>query len=85
MKVFRDCIIRALRKLGGRGRVAEILEDVENQLKDKLQPGDFKFLKDEKTIAWQNRAQWERLRMVKEGLLRSDSPHGIWELTEKDR
>ncbi len=85
MKVFREYIIRALRKFGGRAQAAEVMDEVERQIKDKLQPGDFKTLRDGKTIAWQNRAHWERLRMVKEGVLRSNSPRGIWELSEKDR
>ena len=41
--------------------------------------------RDGKTIAWINNAQWERFLMVKEGILRSDSPNGIWELTEDYR
>lgn len=84
MKAFREYIIRALRKIGGRARAGEVLDEVERQMKDKLQPGDFKLRKDGRTIAWRNRANWERLNMVKDGLLRSDSPHGVWELTEKD-
>jgi len=32
---------------------------------------------------WEKRANWERYQMVQEGLLRSDSPQGIWELSEK--
>jgi hypothetical protein len=32
---------------------------------------------------WHNAAQWVRLSLVKEGLMKSNSPHGIWELSEK--
>jgi hypothetical protein len=32
---------------------------------------------------WEKNANWERYRMVQERLLRSDSPQGIWELSEK--
>jgi Mrr N-terminal domain len=31
---------------------------------------------------WKNAAQWARNSMVKEGLLRSNSPRGIWESSE---
>ena len=34
-------------------------------------------------VVWENKMQWERLKMVKEGLLKSDSPRGIWELTPR--
>jgi len=31
---------------------------------------------------WRNAAQWARNSMVQEGLLRDDSPRGIWEISE---
>ena len=32
---------------------------------------------------WRNRVGWARYRLVEDGLLRSDSPRGVWELTEE--
>ena len=34
---------------------------------------------------WRNAAQWARNSMVNEGLLKNDSPHGIWEISDKGR
>jgi restriction endonuclease Mrr len=34
---------------------------------------------------WENSVQWARNTMVNEGLLSSDSPRGIWEITQKGR
>ena len=34
---------------------------------------------------WRNAAQWARNSMVQEGLLRNDSPRGIWEITDAGR
>jgi hypothetical protein len=34
-------------------------------------------------IRWRNAVQWERNEMVREGLLKNDSPRGVWELTPK--
>jgi hypothetical protein len=82
---LRDNIIRTLKRHGGRAQVADVLREVGRQLKGKLLSGDLEVRKDGKTIAWMNNAQWERLRMVREGVLRSDSPNGIWELAEEDR
>lgn len=80
-KTLRKHIILALRKLGGKAAVADILEEMERQLKGSLLPGDLAvFSSDGKTITWRNKAQWERHRMVREGILRNDSPHGTWEL-----
>ncbi len=84
-RFYRDYIISALRKFGGRGRVADVLNEMERHLNGQLQPGDFELRKDGKTVGWRNTAQWERLVMVKEGILRSDSPDGIWELAEGHR
>ena len=34
---------------------------------------------------WRNTAQWARNAMVKEGLLASDSPRGVWEITAEGK
>lgn len=83
--ILREHIIRALKKLGGRARVVDVLNEMERQLKGKLLPGDFEVRRDGKTIAWRNNAQWERFRMTRDGALRGDSPNGIWELSEAYR
>ena len=36
---------------------------------------------DPKSVRWRNTAQWCRNTMVNEGLLKGDSPHGVWEIT----
>jgi len=34
-----------------------------------------------KEVHWRNRAQWYRNTLLREGLLKSDSPRGIWEIS----
>ncbi|MCO5044184.1 MAG: winged helix-turn-helix domain-containing protein [Kiritimatiellae bacterium] len=34
---------------------------------------------------WRNFAQWARHTMRQEGLLKDDSPHGTWEITDAGR
>ncbi|EMG37154.1 Mrr N-terminal domain containing protein [Desulfocurvibacter africanus PCS] len=82
---LRHLIIEVLKSNGGRAKVAEVLDRVGDRLKGKLMPGDLEVRQDGKTLAWRNNAQWERLRMVHDGILRSDSPNGIWELSGDDR
>lgn len=36
-------------------------------------------------LRWRNAAQWARNSMVQEGLLKADSPRGVWEITDKGR
>ncbi len=81
-KVLRDHIIRALKKLGGRARAADILNEMERQLSGKLLPRDLEFRQDGKTIVWRNNAQWERVLMTRDGTLRHGAPNGFWELNE---
>jgi hypothetical protein len=81
-EILRQSIIKALTKVGGRARAREVLQDVEEQLSGKLLPGDFEICQDGRSLYWKKNTQWERLRMINDGILRSDSPRGFWELTE---
>lgn len=81
---YRLPILDTLEKLGGSARVGELL----NLIGDKM--GEQFTEYDRHTLAsgqerWRNAAQWCRLTLVREGLLSSDSPHGIWELTDQGR
>jgi len=79
---FRVPILEALIELAGKTKVDEILKKVEIKMKEVLKPVDYEKLPSGVMIRWQNTAQWERYVMVQDGLLRSDSPKGIWEITE---
>jgi len=81
-KVLRRNIVKALRTLGGRAKVADVINEMGRQLKGKLLPGDLEWRKSTNEYAWQNNAKWERYRMTQDGTLRSDSPRGYWELGE---
>lgn len=83
--VLHENILRALKKLGGKARMSEVMEEMSQQLEGKLLPGDFALRQDGKSIAWKNNAQWERLKMRQEGILRDDSHSGIWELVKEHR
>ncbi|BDC35777.1 GmrSD restriction endonuclease domain-containing protein [Candidatus Methanoliparum sp. LAM-1] len=84
-QAFRIPILEVLIELGGKGKVHEVLEKVENKMKHILNDVDYEKLPSGGMIRWRNTAQWERLVMVQDELLRSDSPRGIWEITEKGR
>lgn len=84
-QAFRIPILEALMELGGKGETDEILKKVEIKMRDILKPVDYEKLSSGIMIRWQNTAQWERYVMVQDGLLRSDSPRGIWEITEEGK
>ncbi len=80
--ILRQEIIFALKKLGGKAHIQQVLSEMEKQLQGKLLPGDLEIRKSGE-IAWKNNACWERFNMIQDGILSKDSPRGIWELTEK--
>lgn len=81
-EILRQSILQALTRFGGRARARQVLQDVEEQLSGRLLPGDFEICQDGRSLYWKKNTQWERLRMINEGILRSDSPRGFWELRE---
>ena len=79
-------ILRALDEMGGTGTIGDVLVRVHDLMKGVLKPVDHEPLRSyPKTIRWRNAAQWARNVMVNEGLLKSDSPRGVWEITDKGR
>ena len=84
--VFRIPILQSLVELGGSAPMSEVLDRVEQKLKHRLNQYDLQPLpSDPSLIRWRNTAQWTRNTLVDEGLLSSDSPRGIWEITDAGR
>lgn len=81
-KILRLQITAALKKLGGKGRIKDIMEEMGAKLEGKLLPGDLEWRETSDEYVWQNNTKWERFRMIQDGLARSDSPRGVWELSE---
>jgi hypothetical protein len=85
-EAYRLPILMALVQMNGSGRVRDILPRVREMMKDCFNDYDFEPLPSNPDIPrWDNTAQWERYFMVEDGLLASDSPRGVWEITEKGR
>jgi hypothetical protein len=79
-------VLEALVALGGRAPMPEVLENVGQRMRDVLRDVDFQPLaSDPDRPRWRNTGQWARNRLVKEGLMRGDSPHGIWEISDAGR
>lgn len=80
-EVLRKEIIRALDTLGGAGSTQQVMAKMEEQLEGNLLPRDIETLSSG-GLVWKKNAQWERYLMVLDGILKSDSRHGTWELSE---
>lgn len=79
-------ILEVLVEMGGSGRVSEILDRLLVKMKPVLKEVDFQPLTSEpENPRWRNSARWARNTMVKDGLLKKTSPHGVWEVSEEGR
>jgi len=80
--VLRKAIIEGLEQMGGSGQVRDVLSRVYDSLKERFTAADLSRNKSG-DVRWRNRCQWERFQMIQEGLLRDDSPRGVWELVRR--
>lgn len=79
-------ILEALEKLGGSAPMSDVLDLVFRNMKDVLRDVDCEPLASDPGMPrWRSTAQWARNSMVKEGILLSDSPRGVWELSESGK
>jgi hypothetical protein len=78
-------ILKALAEGGGRRPTREVVAAVGEMLSDRLHDADVAELPNGGGPRWQNRVQFVRLRLVREGLLESDSPRGVWEISQDGR
>jgi restriction system protein len=79
-------ILQILMQKGGSGTVRDILLLVEAKMRTILKEADYEALPSNPGASrWSNTAQWARSNMVNEGLLKDNSPRGIWEISDKGR
>jgi hypothetical protein len=82
-EAYRRPILEAIYELGGSASASDVLRLVEGKMNSLLGEVDYQKIPSG-YIRWRNTAMWERHELVKkEGLLKSSSPKGIWELSEK--
>ena len=82
--VFRIPILQALVQMGGSAPGRKVLARVGDLIESKLNKYD-RMSYPGGGIRWRKAARFARSNMVKEGLVASDSPRGIWEITEKGK
>ena len=82
-EVFELPILEILYSRGGSAPMREVLDEIEQKIGHLFGPVDHEFTPSGGEIRWRNTAQWARNSLVKRGLLRADSPRGIWELSDE--
>jgi len=78
--ILRKFIVEALQYFGGSAQKNDVLKYMEKKLHGKLLSGDLEWRDATNDYVWQNNACWERNSMKNEGILKSGSPRGVWEL-----
>lgn len=82
-EAYNRPILEVLEALNGSAQVSEVLERVQQQMAGVLQDVDYEPLASDPDMPrWKNAARWARNSMVKKGLLRDDSPRGVWQISE---
>ncbi len=85
-KAYYQPILKTLDELGGSAKVKDVLVRVEKLMKGVLKEVDYqRLISDPKTPRWINAARWARQNMVEEGLLKKNSPRGVWEISTVGR
>jgi hypothetical protein len=85
-EAFNRPILQVLVELGGRAPMGHVLDRVGQLMRGVLRDVDHQPLASDPDLPrWRNTAQWARNSMVREGLLRNDSPRGIWEISDAGR
>jgi hypothetical protein len=77
-------ILQELVERGGSGHATEVTDAVGERMAGRLTDKDREKL-DSGDIRWRNRVQFTRLTLKERGLISSDSPRGVWEITNEGR
>jgi restriction system protein len=74
-------ILESLVAIGGSGKVKDILEKVYERMHENFNKIDLEIIESVKEQRWRNTAKWARNKLREDGLLRADSPRGVWEIS----
>lgn len=74
--------LEILEEEGGQAKGSDVIDVLEERIGHLLKARDRDILRMGE-VRWRNRARFARLRMKELGLISSESPRGIWEITEK--
>lgn len=79
-------ILMAVKHLGGSAPTGQVLDLVLKSMQGVLKPADYQPISSTPDRPrWHHVARWARSTMVRDGLLLSNSPRGVWEISEAGR
>ena len=77
-------ILKALNQLGGSAATSEVLKVVRQLMKNQLKPIDLSS-RPAGHLYWENRIHDMRRELINRGLMKNNSPRGIWEISDVGR
>lgn len=80
IKDYCDPILKVLRRMGGRGKGCDVVEQVGVIMGARLDNEVDQELMGDGNPRWMNRCHWARRNLREQGKIRSDSPRLTWEL-----
>jgi len=83
-KEFRLPLMKAVLELGGSADVSAVRRLMEKKVTPQLSDADYEPVSGGDP-RWWNATCWERANLVREGFFMTDSPRGVWELSEKGK
>jgi hypothetical protein len=83
-KEYEPALLKALAEAGGHAAASVVINRVGDLLADQFLTADLETLQSGE-LRWRNRVQFARLRLVRSGHMKKQSPRGIWELTDFGR
>lgn len=78
---FERSVLEALYNLGGAGAASQVVAIVGEMMKERLKSVDQDSLTSG-AVRWQKSVSFARLFLVRRGLVKANSPRGVWELTD---
>jgi hypothetical protein len=80
---FRWPLIETLYELGGRASLTQVRPMMESKMASRLREPDHGAVVSREEPRWWNDVCWVRNDLREDGLLRGNSPRGVWELSER--
>lgn len=77
--LLRENLIATLKDLGGSASKKQVEREMERRLQGKLTDADYELV-GVGIERWRENTQWLRYKLVQEGIMKSNSPRGVWEL-----
>jgi hypothetical protein len=81
---LKKTLIETLKEFGGSANLNDIQQRMAIKLKSRFTPADVELL-DDGVPRWQKNIQWLKYRLTLNGILKDNSPRGIWELVDKEK